>query len=164
LIGMATERVCLVENILLRPRPDTKADEFLPICAQPDCGAGCPGDDPYSYRLHVVLPAAVGRFRNMDFRRFAEDVIRREAPAHLAPKICWVSDADMQRIENAWAAWRALLSGAQASARKEKFAELRAALYEAKNVYPERTLATCEAPEKFLLGQSALGSLKGTPS
>src|SRR6185369_5134344 len=40
LIGMATERVCLVENILLRPRPDTKADEFLPICAEPDCGAG----------------------------------------------------------------------------------------------------------------------------
>lgn len=163
-LAHTAERMCLVENILLRPRPDTKADEFLPICAEPDCGAGCPGDDPYSYRLHVVFPAEAGRFRNMDFRRFAEDVVRRETPAHLAPKICWVSDKDMQRIENAWAAWRALLSGKQAAGRKEKFAELRAALYEAKNVYPERTLATCEAPEKFLLGQSALGSLKGTPS
>jgi hypothetical protein len=155
------ERMCVVENILLRPRPDTKADEFLPICPETEC-IEC--IDPYSYRLHVLLPAEAGRFRSMDFRRFAEDVVRRETPAHLAPKICWVSDPDMQRIESAWAAWRALLSGAQTSGRKEKFAELRAALYEAKNVYPERTLATCEGPEKFLLGQSALGSLKGTPS
>lgn len=155
------ERMCVIENILLRPRPDTQADEFLPICADTQC-IEC--IDPYSYRLHVVLPAEAGRFRNMDFRRFAEDVVRRETPAHLAPKICWVSDQDMQRIESAWAAWRALLSGAQTSGRKEKFAELRAALYEAKNVYPERTLASCEEPEKFLLGQSALGSLKGTPS
>ena len=160
-VAHTAERMCVIENILLRPRPDTKADEFLPICADTEC-IEC--TDPYSYRLHVVLPAAAGRFRNMDFRRFAEDVVRRETPAHLAPKICWVSDKDMQRIENAWAAWRALLSGAQAAGRKEKFAELRDALYEAKNVYPERTLATCEAPEKFLLGQSALGSLKGTPS
>ena len=130
-LAHTAERMCLVENILLRPRPDTKADEFLPICAEPD-RAGCPGDDPYSYQLHVAFLAEAGRFRNMDFRRFAEDVVRRETPAHLAPKICWVSDKDMQRIENAWAAWRALLSGEQAAGRKEKFAELRAALYEAK--------------------------------
>jgi hypothetical protein len=153
----AAERLCVIENILLRPRPDTKVDEFLPVCPGPDCG------DPYSHLLHIVLPAEAGRFANMDFRNFAEDVIRRETPAHLLPKICWVSDEDMQRIEKAWAAWRALLAGTNTTGRKDKFAELRDALYEAKNVYPERTLADCEAQEKFVLGRSALGSLKGTP-
>ncbi len=157
------ERLCVIENILLRPRPGMTVDEFLPICAEPGCGGECAGDDPYSYRLHIVLPAEAGRFRNMDFRNFAEDTIRRETPAHLLPKICWVSEKNMARIDNAWRAWRALLSGADATGRKEKFAELRAALYEAKNVYPEPVLADCAAQEKFILGRSALGSLKGTP-
>lgn len=152
-----SERLCIIENILLRPRPGS-SDAFLPICAEPDCGPGCAGDDPYSYRLHIVLPALAGRFRSMDFRRFAEDVIRQETPAHLLPKICWVSDADMTRVENAWAAWRALLSGTDTTGRAAKFAELRDALYEAKNVYPAPTLADCEAAEKFILGRSALGS------
>jgi uncharacterized protein len=159
--GHLSERLCLVENILLRPRPGTSADAFLPVCADPDCGPGCPGDDPYSYRLHIVLPAEAGRFASMDFRRFAEDVIRQETPAHLAPKVCWVSNADMTRIELAWAAWRALLAGSDTTARAAKFAELRDALYQAKNAYPQRTLADCEAPEKFILGRSALGSLTG---
>jgi hypothetical protein len=150
-----SERLCVVENILLRPRPDTAADAFLPICAD--------SDDPYSYRLHIVLPAEAGRFRNMDFRRFAEGVIREETPAHLLPKICWVSNDAMARIEKAWAAWRDLLAGRDATGRAQKFAELRDALYESKNVYPPATLADCAAPAKFILGRSALGSMKGTP-
>jgi len=159
--GHHSERLCVVENILLRPRPDMTVDAFLPICAEPDCGPGCSGDDPYSYRLHIVLPAEAGRFASMDFRRFAEEVIRQETPAHLLPKICWVANADMTRIEAAWAAWRALLAGRDTTGRAAKFAELRDALYQAKNAYPEPTLADCEAAEKFILGRSALGSLTG---
>ena len=162
-----SERLAVIENILLRPRPGMTVDEFLPICPEPDCAdgtdGGCAGDDPYSYRLHIVLPAIAGRFRNMDFRRFAEDVIRQETPAHLLPKICWVNDDDMEDIETAWAAWRALLDGSDTAGRAAKFAALRDALYKAKNVYPAPELADCQAPEKFILGRSALGSLRGTP-
>lgn len=158
-----SERLCVIENILLRPRPDTNADPFLPICAEPDCGPACPGDDPYSYRLHIVLPALAGRFRSMDFRRFAEDVIRQETPAHLLPKVCWVNDEDMTRIEQAWAAWRALLAGTEATGRAARLSALRDALYRARNVYPAPTLADCQAQEKFILGRSALGSVEGTP-
>jgi len=151
------ERLCVIENILLRPRAGAK-DTFLPICAEPGCGEGCPGDDPYSYRLHVVLPAVAPRFRNMEFRRFAEEVIRQETPAHLLPKVCWVGDEEMTRIETAWAAWRALLAGTATANPAGKLAALAEALFEAKNVYPEPTLAACEAAEKFILGRSALGS------
>ncbi|MDH4172334.1 MAG: YegP family protein [Betaproteobacteria bacterium] len=155
-----SERLCVIENILLRPRPGTQADAFLPICAEPGCGDDCAGDDPYSYRLHIVLPANARRFRDPAFRRFAEEVIRQETPAHLLPKICWVSDEDMARVEGAWQTWRALLDGSDTTFRADRFAALSKALYEAKNVYPAQMLADCAASEKFVLGRSALGSLK----
>jgi len=151
------DRLCVIENILLRPRPGS-SDEFLPICADPGCSGECPGDDPYSYRLHIVLPAEARRFQNMSFRRFAEEVIRQEIPAHLLPKICFVSNPDMTKIEKAWRAWRALLAGSDTTGRADKFAALASALYAAKNVYPAPMLADCAAPEKFILGRSALGS------
>ncbi|HEY6865601.1 MAG TPA: hypothetical protein VI319_17040 [Burkholderiales bacterium] len=157
------ERMILVENILLRPRPGA-AGTFLPICAEPACAGGCPGDDPYSYRLHVVLPALAPRFRNMEFRRYAEEVIREETPAHLLAKICWVGDDDMKKVEAAWGAWQAVLAGTDATGAAAKLAALRDALFGAKNVYPPSTLADCAAPEKFVLGRSALGSEPPAPA
>lgn len=157
------ERLCLIENILLRPRPGAE-NTFLPICAEPGCGEGCPGDDPYSYRLHVVLPALAPRFRNMEFRSFAEEVIREETPAHLLPKICWVGDEDMTKVETAWRAWQALLAGTDTADPAGKLAALAQALFEAKNLYPAPTLADCAAAEKFILGRSALGSEPPTPA
>ncbi len=153
------ERACVIESILLRPEGgDDDDDTFLPICPEPDCGADCPGDDPYSYRLHIVLPAEAVRFREMAFRRYAEEVIRQETPAHLLAKICFVSDADLEAIEKAWGAWRALLARGEASGAVAELKALRDALRDAKNVYPPSTLAGCEAPEKFILGRTALGS------
>jgi len=154
-----SERLCVIENILLRPRPGS-TDAFLPICAEPGCSDDCAGDDPYSYRLHIVLPANARRFRDPAFRRFAEEVIRQETPAHLLPRICWVSDEHMAKVESAWRAWRALLEGSDTTFRADKHAALSKALYEAKNVYLAQTLADCAAPEKFVLGRSALGSLE----
>ena len=157
------ERLCLIENLLLRSRPGAD-DTFLPICADPGCGEGCPGDDPYSYRLHVVLAALAPRFRNMEFRRYAEEVIREETPAHLLPKICWVGDDDMKKIETAWRAWQALLAGTDTTGPAGKLAALADALFHAKNVYPESTLADCAAAEKFILGRSALGTEPPPPA
>jgi len=158
-----SERLVVIENILLRPRHGAE-ESFLPICADPGCGEGCAGDDPYSCRLHIVLPALAARFRNMDFRRYAEEVIRQETPAHLLPKICWVDDEHLAKIEAAWSAWRALLAGSSASDPAGKLAILATALYEAKNVYPAPTLAGCAAPDKFILGRSALGSEPPAPA
>lgn len=157
------ERLCVIENILLRPRAGATGT-FLPICADPGCGEGCPGDDPYSYRLHVALPAPAPRFRNMEFRRYAEEVIREETPAHLLPKICWVGDDDMNKIDAARQAWQALLAGTDATNPAGKLAALTDALVNAKNVYPAPTLADCAAADKFILGRSALGSEPPAPA
>jgi len=152
------EGMILIENLLLRPAADD--DPFLPICVDPNC-AECADDDPYSYRLHVVLPAYAGRFVSMDFRRFAEEVIREETPAHILPKICWVSREDMARLETAYHDWLASRAGADAAARKDKLAALIKVLFAVRSVYPVGQLRPCDSPEdqpKFILGQAVLGS------
>jgi len=156
------EGMYLIEDILLRPQ--RRDDPFMPICIDSNC-TDCAAADPYSYRLHFVLPAYAGRFRNMDFRRFVEETIRTETPAHLLPKICWVGPDDMAKIESAWRDGISLLSGATTADRNGKFQALFDALANAKNVYPAHPLRDCNcAPEQppFMLDRNALGS--ATPS
>lgn len=152
------EGMYVIENILLRPEKPT--DPFLPICPAPDC-VDCAELDPYSYRLHIILPADSARFSHMEFRRFVETVIREETPAHILPKICWVSEQDMKRFEKVYRDWIYLKSGKDTSGRKKKLEAMISTLYDIKNVYPMRLLHECDSPEdqpKFIVGQSALGT------
>lgn len=152
------EGMYLVENLLLLPQQ--VSDPLLPICVDPTC-SDCPDDDPYSYRLHVVLPAYAGRFRNMDFRRFVEETIRLETPAHILPKICWVDAADMALFESAYRDWIGLRAGADTGQRLARLNAFIAALYSVRNVYPGQKLFECSsdaAKPSFILGRSALGS------
>jgi hypothetical protein len=150
------EGVLLIENVLLRS-PDWGAPH-LPICGDPDC-ADCAGNDPYSYRVHVVVPAYAQRFAMMDFRWFIEDVIRQEMPAHVLPRICWVGKEDMAAIEQAHRAWLEARHAGAADT-DDKLRALVTALHAAKNVYPGGRLLPCvpgdERP-KFQLGRTALG-------
>jgi len=156
------EGMYLIENILLRPRDPN--DPFMPICIDPNC-TDCADGDPYSCRLHFVLPAYAGRFQNMDFRRFVEETIRAETPAHILPKVCWVSAGDMAEVESAYRDWISLVAGADTANRKNKLDALISALTQAKNVYPAQPLHDCGYdPNKppFVLGRFALGSKSAT--
>lgn len=79
----------VVEHVLLRPRFYGQA--LMPVCLAADCEM-CGEEDPYSFRLTLVMPGWLNQFRNVDFRRFAERTIRLETPAHLLVKICWVGN------------------------------------------------------------------------
>lgn len=152
------EGMYLIENILLRP--EQKIDPFLPICVDPNC-AGCSEKDPYSYRLHIILPAESSRFKDIDFRRFAEGVIREETPAHILPKICWINKEEMAAFEKAYRDWIYLKAGRESADRKEKLERFIELLFAVKNVYPSEKLRDCEPGEekpKFILGETALGS------
>ncbi|MBS0345601.1 MAG: diguanylate cyclase [Proteobacteria bacterium] len=152
------EGLYLIENLLLRPGQDD--DPLLPICVDGDC-SDCADADPYSWRLQIVLPAYAGRFQQMDFRNFAEHVIRSEVPAHLLPKICWVNADDMARFELAYRDWLSLHAGVTSADRQAKLQALIDALTTMKNIYPQRTLFDCfaESPKPpFVLGSTALGS------
>lgn len=147
------EGLYVVENILLRPLKP--GDASLHYCVDDDC-VTCV-DDPYSYRIHVVLPAYAGRFNDMHFRRFVEDVIREETPAHILPKICWISETHMDGFQKAYRAWLEARAAGDASAALKTLVER---LTTVKNVYPVQKLAPCDAKDKdkFILGRGALGT------
>ena len=91
----------LVEHILLRP--DDERDELLQL------PLGCYLDetprDPYSFWLTVVLPKEAGRFEYEDFQQFVEQSFRRESPAHLALRFCWVTREQLLHFEPLFEAW-----------------------------------------------------------
>jgi hypothetical protein len=152
------EGMFLIENILLRPQQGD--DPFLPICVDANC-KNCADLDPYSYRIHIILPAYSSRFGNMAFRRYAEEVIREETPAHILPKICWISKDDMTVLEKLYKDWIYLKSGKDGSNRLYKLQAFIAELYAVKNVFPSNQLYDCDAAEdkaKFILSQTALGT------
>jgi len=153
------EGLYLVEHLLLRPvEPD---DPLLPICGDPGCD-DCLDLDPYSWRLHILLPAYAGRFQNQAFRRFVEETIRRELPAHLLPTVCWLAPEDMARFERAWRDWLELHAGHSRSGRRNKLQALIDTLVSVKNVYPQRALFDCSGDETqppFILGKTSLGRM-----
>ena len=93
----------LIENILTLPYKREEINdlnECLPLCIDEKC-LGCSEIDPFSYQVTIIFPGYTSRFSNIDFRIFMEDLIRRELPAHILPRICWVGHIDgaMTQVE-----------------------------------------------------------------
>ena len=156
------EALLVIEHLLLLPSETVEA--WLKICVDGNC-ADCGDYDPYSFRLSIVLPADAGRFTNMDFRRFAEQIIRKEVPAHLLPKVCWISTAAYSVLEDAWKGWLEFKAGLAPTLEKERLAALLAALENCKSVYPKARLQDCSSTlqkQLLVLNQASLGTLKNT--
>lgn len=94
----AGERFLLVEHILLRPMQGDQQQQ-LPLLA----GAGL--RDPYSLQLSFVFPEEPARFQQAGFRRFIEQTIREETPAHLIPYVHWADLAAWTEFQKAYAEW-----------------------------------------------------------
>ncbi len=113
-LRMHEEQVLIIEHLLLRPRLIHR-DKLLPVYqVEDDQGHSvcCPGNnDPYSFIIRVVLPSWPARFRNLDFRRYVEERIRLETPAHIFPKICWVTKDTMTTLDQSLAAWKSAMAG-----------------------------------------------------
>jgi hypothetical protein len=149
----------LIEHILLRPT--TPADPLLDVCLPPQ-GESCGDEDPYSFRIHVVLPYWPVRFRSLAFRTFFERLVRQETPAHVHARICWVSNEQMAELDRAHRAWlearaatpvdRTALTGA--------LRPLVEVLQRLKTVYPAAVLHDCLEGENEIpvrLGSTNLG-------
>lgn len=138
------DKIFVVEHLLFRPRRQD-LDPLLPICILPGCDA-CGDEDPYSFRLTVVLSGEGGNANSgIEWRRYAEKAIRTEVPAHLAAKICWVSKAQLADFQAVWCAWLAELAKdpldkALLAGRLESLLTVFNAL---KSVYPPATLHDC---------------------
>lgn len=98
------ERAIIVEHLLLRPK--FFGDALYPACSDGPC-VTCGDEDPYSFRLTIVMPSWVPPYNtNLEMRRFAERTFRREIPSHLLGKICWVDNGEtFEKFEDAWYKW-----------------------------------------------------------
>lgn len=164
----AAEGCHVVEHILLRQR--FAGDPFLPVQINAPDACECPEvRDPYSFRLSVVLPSWPARFRDLRFRRFVEDTLRREAPAHAMVRICWVNHEqlkDFEQAHDAWAAALGELSLPPAASEQDGYAEalkrLRDRLFSLDNVFPLARLHDCEHTNgdtpQISLGHTSLGT------
>lgn len=163
------EGMHLVEHILLRPKHndfiDGKLvqDDFLPVSLDPECY--CSGtEDVWSFRASLILPYWPERFRNMDFRNHVERMARKEAPAHVALKICWIDQEQMRCFEEAWHDW--LTENNQSvpdpSDLSDKLNTLINVLGALRNVYPSTTLHDCadddDGSSPAMLGSARLGT------
>ena len=88
---LANERLYVVEHLLLRPK--FPGDALMEVCLADDCDhQGM--EDPYSFKITYLLPAEVAPYsEDIELRRYADRLIRRETPVYLLPKLCWISDA-----------------------------------------------------------------------
>jgi hypothetical protein len=180
LLGLGDDEILvLIEHHLLRPHPDWAALPTLPggttalllSCVDDGC-ADCGGLDPYSLRLTVVFPAEAPRFRREDaaqqlaFRQYVERVVRLELPAHLLPKVCWVSNEGMEKLKTAWRVWREarLRDDFGGEPGREATAAMVGLLTHLTNLYPKGTLLDQNNPgtpdeHPIVLGRTALGTL-----
>jgi len=175
------EGVFLFENILLKPdKTDTDATQkFMDICVDENCEQRKP-QDPYSFRLTVVLPGWTKRFSNLYFREFTENVIRAEVPAHILTRICWIGSplkeetetevgnakpSQMKQLEGLYQNWlQKKMESPNDQTENEFLKPLVDLLHRLDTIYPAGTLHDCnedgEAGTSIILNRSSLGELK----
>ena len=162
------EKIFIVEHLLLRPRnlPDASTpfplgDPLLNVCLDAEC-SDCDERDPYSFRITVVLNGQEGlASKGMEFRRFAEQTIRMETPAHLGVKICWVSKKELAVFGERYCSWLSELSlhEPDAAVLHSRLDELLKIFSNLNNVYPQATLHDCidgNDDNRVLLGHTAV--------
>ncbi|MDQ8180559.1 hypothetical protein [Pelagicoccus sp. SDUM812005] len=149
----------VVEHILLRPQ----APEWPLLPAPCEAKPTLPESwDPYSHHLHIVLPGWGNRLSEPDIRNFVEQTIRRELPAHLVARICFVGRQELAAFEKAYRNWLDAL--ATQTDLPKKLAPLLKSLDALYTIYPEGTLHDCvedgDETNPVVLNRTHLGSIE----
>lgn len=151
------ERLLVLACIDCDP-PEDKKESKIPEYCEEDA-------DPYSFRATVLMPSWPRKFRSPGFRDLSEKILRLEAPAHVALKICWIDRCQMEAFEAAYKAWLEVngdcrKSPAEVAPYLNTLIEL---LNNLRNVFPGQTLHDCEseggAAGRIILDNSSIGSL-----
>lgn len=100
-LNIESEGLYLIEHILLRPDPKKNHDDL-----------NLKNDENfYSFRFSVVFPSWSARGQNHGFRFLAEEMIRKECPAHLCPDIYWLNFFEFTHFEHLYRQWLQLKIG-----------------------------------------------------
>ena len=166
------EGMFIVEHILLRPdvtETNIPLNQFMPICTN-GC-TSCEPDDPYSFRITVVLPGWTYRFSSPDFRKFMEELIRREIPAHILARICWIgyrkneeenNTNEMVLFQDTF--YEFLKQKTKPKPNQNKYnktlKDFIKILSRLNSIYPSGRLIDCDDEDDLLEGKIVLGSTK----
>ena len=99
-----------------------------------------PGADPYSFWVSVVIPYWPQRFQNPNFRSLFEDTIRKEAPAHIGLRICWLDPKQMLQFEEHYRNWLQAYNGEANCHLSNAMHSLICTMFELTSVYPPAQL------------------------
>lgn len=164
------EGMFVVEHILLRPdvtETNIPLNRFMPICT--DGCTSCEPVDPYSFRITVVLPGWTYRFSNPDFRKFMEELIRKEIPAHVLARICWIGyrkniidENEMILFQDTF--YEFLKQKTKPKPNHNKFnkalKDFNKILSNLNSIYPSGRLIDCDNEDDLLEGRIVLGATK----
>ncbi|MEL6660130.1 MAG: hypothetical protein AAFR36_26940 [Bacteroidota bacterium] len=95
-----------------------------------------PGADPYSFWVSILVPYWSKRFQNPNFRQFFQDTLRKEVPAHVGLRICWLDPKQMHDLERVYKEWLEAYSGQLECNLQSIQCELVEKLFSITNVYP----------------------------
>jgi len=99
----------LYEHILFRPLDgEINRDNFIRLAEEIDQKRVV--EEPYSMRITVVAPGWLKMAEKYDFRKFVEQTVRMEVPAHIAVKICWLDLHQMNALEKAYGEFMKVLA------------------------------------------------------
>ncbi len=173
------EGMHLVEHLLLRPRFSPKkisgetpeeTYKLFEVCLGDDCQF-CGEEDPYSFRLSLILPYWHDRFESPEFRKFFDTIARTESPAHCMIKICFINNTLMNTFERAYKEWMEALKDYEEDlifkdSKQEKLRLASNKMIEILTVihseYPEAHLYDCSETTQnpVLLNNAILGTYK----
>lgn len=111
-LNIACEGFHLIEHVLLRPRNHDKSGDI------PD------GDSFFDFRISVIFPSWTARFSNPAFRKFAEETVLKNLPAHVFPEIYWLDFVYMQDFEQRYRIWLDCMRLANLNPVQENLAQL----------------------------------------
>ena len=114
-LNVACERFHLVEHVLLRPRGK---DSFAAI---PE------GEAFFDFRVSVIFPSWTARFSNTAFRKFAEETVLKNLPAHIVAEFYWLDFVYLQDFEQRYKRWLFCLQQAHQAHRQNGFERLNSA-------------------------------------
>ena len=95
-LNMESEGLHIVEHLLLRPYGDDVVSETQ-------------SETFYNFRVSVILPAWTARFSDEEFRRYAEETVQRNLPAHIYAEFFWLDFFHMRNFELHYKRWLKLL-------------------------------------------------------
>jgi hypothetical protein len=96
--------------------------------------------------MTIVMNGELGLANSgIEFRRFAEETIRAEIPAHIGLKICWVSSEQLAQFGELFCLWLTELAKDEPDrlALHKKLTDLLDVFLKLKSVYPQAYLHDC---------------------